>query len=66
MRQYPIFEFLALESLIKQKQGDYYNKLSKSAKKGNATPFIELMLKIILESLYRHLQSQSVTLHAGR
>jgi Fic family protein len=63
IQQYPVFEFLPVESLIKQKQSDYYNKLSESDKKGNSTPFIEFMLEIILESLDGLLQSQSVTLH---
>ena len=63
MQQYPVFEFLPVESLIKQKQSDFYNKLSESDRKGNSTPFIEFMLEIILESLDGLLQSQSVTLH---
>ncbi|RXR30072.1 Fic family protein [Flavobacterium piscinae] len=62
MQQYPVFEFLPIESLIKQKQNDYYNTLSESDKKGNSTPFIEFMLEIILESLDGLLQSQSITL----
>ncbi|MCL1690089.1 cell filamentation protein Fic [Elizabethkingia anophelis] len=63
MQQYPVFEYLPVESLIKQKQNEYYNKLSESDKKGNSTPFIEFMLGIILESLNGLLQTQSVTLH---
>jgi len=62
MQQYPVFEFLPVESLIKQKQSDYYNKLSESVKKGNSTPFIEFMLEIISESLDELLHSQSITL----
>jgi Fic family protein len=63
MQQYPVFEYLPVESLIKQKQSDYYNKLSESDKKGNSTPFIEFMLGIILETLEELLQTQSKTLH---
>ena len=63
MQQYPVFEYLPVESLIKQKQSDYYNKLSESDKKRNSTPFIEFMLEIILEILDGLLQSQSITLH---
>lgn len=63
MQQYPVFEYLPFESLIKQRQSDYYNKLSESDKKGNSTPFIEFMLEIILESLNNLLNTQSVTLH---
>lgn len=63
MQQYPVFEFIPVESLIKQKQSDYYNKLSESDKRGNSTPFIEFMLEIILESLDLLLQAQSITLN---
>lgn len=63
MQQYPVFEYLPIEYLIKQKQSDYYNKLSESDKNGNSTPFIEFMLEIILESLDGLLQSHSITLH---
>jgi Fic family protein len=62
MQKYPVFEYLPVESLIKQKQSEYYSKLSESDKKGNSTPFIEFMLNIILDSLEGLLQSQSVTL----
>ncbi|UZJ65609.1 Fic family protein [Sphingobacterium sp. KU25419] len=65
MQQYPVFEYLPVESLVKQKQGEYYKKLSESDKKGNSTPFIEFMLEIILESLNGLLQSQSITLHTA-
>lgn len=64
MQQYPVFEYLPVESLVKQKQSEYYHKLSESDKKGNSTPFIEFMLAIILESLNGLLQSQSVKLYA--
>lgn len=63
MQQYPVFEFLPIESLIKQKQNEYYSKLSESDKKGNSTPFIEFMLGIILEALGELLQSQNKILH---
>ena len=63
MQQYPVFEFLPIESLIKQNQQEYYNKLSESDKKGNSTPFIEFMLGIILETLEQLLQTQSKILH---
>ncbi len=63
MQQYPVFEYLPVESLIKQQQNEYYNKLSESDKKGNSTLFIEFMLGILAESLQALLQSQSITLH---
>lgn len=62
MQQYPVFEFLPVESLIKENQKKYYNKLSESDKIGQSTPFIEFMLAIILESLKQLLQSQNINL----
>ena len=63
MQQYPVFEFLPVERLIKLRQAEYYGKLSESDKKGHSTPFIEFMLEILLEALEELLQSQTVTLH---
>lgn len=62
MQQYPVFEYLSIENLIKQKQDEYYTKLSESDKKGNSTPFIEFMLGIVLNALEELLQSQNKTL----
>ena len=62
MQQYPVFEYLPVESLIKKNQQEYYNKLSESDKIGQSTPFIEFMLGIILESLQQVLQSQNINL----
>ncbi|MCS3870627.1 Fic family protein [Chryseobacterium ginsenosidimutans] len=64
MQQYPVFEYLPVESLIKENQKEYYNKLSESDKIGQSTPFIEFMLAILLESLKRVLQSQNTNLNA--
>ncbi|WP_267406984.1 MULTISPECIES: Fic family protein [unclassified Chryseobacterium] len=62
MQQYPVFEYLPVESLIKENQQEYYNKLSESEKMGQSTPFIEFMLAIILQSLEQVLQSQNINL----
>ena len=43
LQQYPVFEYLPVENLIKQKQEAYYASLSASDKKGLATPFKEFM-----------------------
>lgn len=63
MEQYPVFEFLPIESLIKKQQTEYYRKLSESDKKGNSTPFIEFMLGVISDSLDGLLLSQNKTLN---
>ncbi|GAA4153654.1 Fic family protein [Chryseobacterium ginsenosidimutans] len=65
MQQYPVFEYLPVESLIKENQKEYYNKLSESDKIGQSTPFIEFMLAILLKSLKQVLQSQNTNLSAN-
>ena len=64
MQQYPVFAYLPIEHLIKQKQKSYYDKLSESDKKGDSTSFIEFMLGIIAEALVELLQSQNKTLYS--
>lgn len=62
MQQYPVFEFLPVESLIKENQKKYYDVLSQSDKMGASTPFIEFMLGLILQSLENLLKSQNRSL----
>jgi len=59
---YPVFEFLPIESLIKDRQLEYYKILGESDNQGNSTGFIEFMLKIINESLEELLANQNVNL----
>jgi Fic family protein len=59
---YPVFEFLPIETLIKEKQETYYEALGKSDNSGESTLFIEFMLEIILESLEDLLNIQNVSL----
>jgi len=46
-----IFEYLPIESLIFENQDEYYKSIENSTEIGNSTPFIEFMLKIILDTL---------------
>lgn len=59
---YPVFEYLPIETLIKERQEKYYEALGKSDNTGESTLFIEFMLEIILESLEELLCIQNVTL----
>ena len=59
---YPVFEYLPIESLIKERQQAYYESLGRSDKTGESTVFIEFMLEIILESLNELLSIQNVSL----
>lgn len=43
----PVFEFLPIETLVKERQQDYYDVLGKSDGQGTSTLFIEFMLEII-------------------
>ncbi len=62
--QNPVFEFLPIESLAKERQTDYYLALNRSDKSGNSTQFIEFMLDIIDETLESLLDIHSLTLTA--
>lgn len=59
---YPVFEYLPIETLIKERQELYYESLVKSDNTGESTVFIEFMLDIILESLEDLLAIQNVSL----
>ncbi|MEI7597489.1 MAG: Fic family protein [Bacteroidota bacterium] len=58
----PVFEYLPIETLIKERQQDYYNILAKSDNLGNSTDFIEFMLEIIDLSLEDLLKTQNLTI----
>mgnify|MGYP001385365369 CR=1 FL=1 len=64
MQKYPVFEYLPVESLIKENQDAYYKALSRSDKMASSTPFIEFMLNIILVVLENLLKTQNRTLTA--
>lgn len=49
--EYPVFEFIPLETLISKSQKEYYKALSESDSEGNSTFFIEYMLGIIDKTL---------------
>lgn len=61
-QQYPVFDFLPIEALIKEQQKVYYSALEKSDKLGESTTFVEFMLTIIEHALEDLLSSQPVTL----
>jgi Fic family protein len=62
MQQYPVFEYLPVDSLIKQRQTEYYKALSLSDKSGQSTPFIEFMLQVINDALAEVLNTQNRTI----
>ncbi|MEA2041832.1 MAG: Fic family protein [Bacteroidota bacterium] len=58
----PVFDFLPIETLIKERQQDYYNALGKSDSQGSSTSFIEFMLDIIHIALEDLLTTQNLTI----
>ncbi|MCC8369335.1 MAG: palindromic element RPE3 domain-containing protein [Rickettsia endosymbiont of Oxypoda opaca] len=46
-----IFEYISVESLVRNNQSEYYNTLNKCDKLGESTLFIEFMMTQILEAL---------------
>lgn len=60
--KYPVFEFLPVETIIKERQSEYYEALGKSDKSGESTVFIEFLLEVIEESLEELLKTQNIAL----
>ena len=59
LKAYPVFEFLPFETIIKDRQEQYYEVLSNCDKAGKSTAFIEFILAAIDESLANLLNIQS-------
>lgn len=59
MKAYPVFEYLPFETVIKNRQDEYYEVLEASDKAGKSTQFIEYMLAAINESLEELLKIQN-------
>lgn len=59
--KYPVFEYLPVESIIREKQKEYYNSLAKSDKQGKSTIFIEFMLEVIENALENLLKTQNIS-----
>ncbi len=59
MKEYAVFEYLPFETIIKERQEDYYKVLSICDKQGKSTLFIEFILEAISESLESLLNIQN-------
>ena len=47
----PVLAWLPVETVIRDRQGEYYEALGTSDKNGNATVFVEFMLEAILQAM---------------
>ena len=54
-RYHPAFEFVPIESLIREKQSDYYAVLGACDRAGNSTAFVEFGAALVEEALRRFL-----------
>ncbi len=61
----PMFAWLPIETLICEKQDDYYAALGEADKNADATPFIEFLLTVMWEALREISQSQQVMQDIG-
>ena len=59
MQSYPLFEYLPFETIIKNKQDEYYAALEQSDKEGKSTKFITFILEAIDGSLSELLNTQN-------
>jgi Fic family protein len=62
MQNYPVFEYIPFESVIKETQNDYYEALKTSDNDGKSTVFIEYMLDVIDKTLEKILQTKNINL----
>ena len=63
MNEFPLFEFLPLETLISENQKEYYHSLGISDKMGKSTHFVEFMLGIIDQTLEQLLSLSEKTMN---
>jgi len=57
----PVLAYLPVETVIRDRQADYYRTLAQSDDRGDATPFIEFMLGALLSALQESATSDQVT-----
>ncbi len=50
----PLFKNIPIETMIFERQKEYYNAINKSNNSGNSTPFIIFMLSVIRDSLNKY------------
>lgn len=60
----PIFEYLPVENMVYANQQAYYDAITESTKIGQSGPFIDFMLREILDSLNSH-KKVSITQNVG-
>ncbi|HEY2382265.1 MAG TPA: Fic family protein [Terriglobia bacterium] len=49
VRFHPVFEYVAVESIVRERQKDYYRALEETDRSADSTVFVEFMLRAILD-----------------
>ncbi len=57
----PLFAYLPVETIIRDRQGAYYKKLAESDNTGKATAFVEFILEAIKESILQAISTDQVS-----
>src|SRR3989338_4198241 len=50
LKYHPLFEYIPVESIVREKQKEYYKILAQADKVGDSTRFIEFMLNVIFQA----------------
>lgn len=61
----PIFAWLPIETLIRERQQAYYAALAQADQTADATPFVEFLLTVIYDTLREIAETQNVNTHEG-
>jgi len=61
----PIFAWLPIETLIRERQQAYYAALAQADQTADATPFVEFLLTVIYDTLREIAETQNGNTHEG-
>lgn len=57
----PLLAYLPVETVIRDRQPDYYQVLAKADQRADATPFVEFMLQALLDAIHEAIATAQVT-----
>ncbi len=66
MKEHSLFQFIAIEELVRDNQEAYYDVLGSCDKKGESTDFIVFMLEIVAQSLRQYKPDPATLPHDGK
>jgi Fic family protein len=57
----PLLAYLPVETVVRQRQDDYYRVLAEADKRAEATPFVEFMLQALLDAIQQAIATDQVS-----